>query len=395
MMKKLDLSLNDNLKAVLIFFAVLIALVSLFVSNSLIEDMKNEERVKMEVWANAMKSISEADENSDLSLALQVLNGNNTIPVVVLDEDGNIQNYRNLDISKNDSISSLYKLVSEVCASGKNIRFHLDDEGGVETGKHYVDIYYDDSILLKRLALYPYVQLSVVIIFVIIAGLLLSNLKKIEQNRVWVGLSKETAHQLGTPISSLLAWQELLEDKYPDDDIVKEMKVDVQNLRIVADRFSKIGSEPETESCNITEIISDKAAYISKRISNKIEVSCENPAHPIVAMVNRSLFEWVIENLCKNAADAMDGTGKLLLRHGKDGNVIWVEVSDTGRGIPKSKFKSVFKPGFTTKKRGWGLGLSLSQRIIKEYHKGRIFIKSSELNKGTTFRIEIKDLRIV
>lgn len=393
-MKSIKINITDNVKIILILAAVLIALVSLFVSQSLVNAMKNEEKTKMEIWADAMKSISRADENSDLTLALEVLNGNHTIPVVVLDNNGNIQDYRNLDINKSDSIVSLHETVSEICAAGKNIRFNLDADADIENTRHYVDIYYDDSVLLRHLTLYPYIQMSVVAIFVIIAGLLLSNIKKVEQNKLWVGLSKETAHQLGTPISSLLAWQEILEDKYPDDKTIVEMKKDVDSLRAVAERFSKIGSEPEAEICDITDIINNKADYISKRISNKIKVVCENPPHHVMGLVNKSLFEWVIENLCKNAADAMAGTGTLTLRHGKGENKIWIEVSDTGKGIPKSKFRKVFNPGYTTKKRGWGLGLSLSKRIISEYHNGKIYVKSSELNKGTTFRIEIRDVKI-
>lgn len=391
-MNKLDIGVSDNIKTILIFFAIFIAIGSLYISQSLISDMEKEERTKMEIWATAMKSISNADENSDLSLALNVLNGNNTIPVVVIDSKGNIQNYRNIEINKKDSLSSLYNVVSKICKAEKNIRFKLGNE---TSDNDYIDIYYDDSILLKHLEMYPYIQLSVVVIFVIIAGLLLTNLKKVEENKVWVGLSKETAHQLGTPISSLLAWQEILHDKYPEDDTIIEMKKDIDSLRLVADRFSKIGSEPELEMQNLTEILSSRAEYISKRVSNKIKVIMEKPAHPINAFINRHLFEWVIENLCKNAADSMNGNGTITIRHGKSGKKIWIEISDTGKGIPKSKFRKIFIPGYTTKKRGWGLGLSLSKRIICQYHNGNIFVKSSELNKGTVFRIEIKNTGIL
>lgn len=386
------INIKDHIKSILIFFAMIIAICSLYVSQTLISDMEKEEKNKMEIWASAMKSISVADENADLTLALEVLNGNNTIPVVVIDSKGNIQNYRNIETNKKDSLASLYKKVSAICQNGKNIRFNLSTQ---QNADKYIDIYYDDSILLKKLEIYPYVQLGVVIIFVIIAGLLLSNMKKVEENKVWAGLSKETAHQLGTPISSLMAWQELLEDKYPDEEIVGEIKKDIHSLRIVADRFSKIGSEPEVEICDITEILNSRADYISKRISNKINVVCENPPHHINGLVSPQLFEWVIENLCKNAADAMDGSGTLTINHGKSGNTIWIEVSDTGKGIPKSKIKKIFNPGYTTKKRGWGLGLSLSKRIICQYHNGKIFVKSSEPGKGSTFRIEIRKPRIV
>lgn len=385
-------AIKGNIKSIIVFIAMIIALGSLFISQALISDMEQEERMKMEIWAAAMKSISTADENSDLTLALSVLNGNNTIPVIVIDNKGNIQNYRNIEINPKDSLASLYRSVSKICKAEKNIRFNL---GGTGDDVNYIDIFYDDSTLLKRLESYPYIQLSVVIIFVIISGLLLTNLKKIEENKVWAGLSKETAHQLGTPISSLLAWQEILEEKYPGDETIEEIKRDIQSLKTVADRFSKIGSGPEAEMCDISEILKSKADYISKRISNKINVVCDMPQHHINCFVNRQLFEWVIENLCKNAADAMDGQGTIKIEHGKSDNKIWVEVSDTGKGISKSNFKRIFTPGYTTKKRGWGLGLSLSRRIICQYHKGKIFVKSSELNKGTTFRIEIRIPKIV
>lgn len=386
------INIKEHIKSIIILIAMIIAILSLYVSQALINDMEQEERNKMEIWANAMKSISVADENSDLTLALTVLNGNNTIPVVVIDSKGNIQNYRNIETEKNDSLASLYEKVSKICQAGKKIRFDLSTKQGSD---NYIEIFYDDSTLLKRLEMYPYIQLGVVIIFVIIAGLLLSNMKKVEENKVWVGLSKETAHQLGTPISSLMAWQELLEDKYPDEEIINEIKKDIYNLRIVADRFSKIGSEPEAEMCDITEILSSRAEYISKRISNKIKVVCEPPVHHISGLVNPQLFEWVIENLCKNAADAMDGNGTIRINHGKNGNKIWIEISDTGKGIPKSKIKKIFNPGYTTKRRGWGLGLSLSKRIIQQYHNGKIYVKSSEPGKGSTFRIEIKKPKII
>lgn len=348
----------------------------------------------MEIWTSAMQIMSNADSDADMTLVLRVLNGNNTIPVVVVDDNGMIQDYRNLDISRSDSLASLHEQVAEICKAGKNIRFYLNDRAGNVDHGQFVDVYYDDSLLLRQLAVFPYVQLGVVIIFVIIAAYLLTNMKKVEQNRVWVGLSRETAHQLGTPISSLMAWKDLLEEDHPDDAAVKEMGKDIEVLKTVVDRFSKIGSEPEVEICDISEIIKDRAEYISRRISNKIDVRCEMPAHHVKALVSHTLFEWVIENLCKNAADAMDGVGAIILTHGKSDKKIWVEVSDNGKGIPKSKYKTIFNPGYTTKERGWGLGLSLSKRIIEECHKGRIYVKYSELGKGTTFRIELRDVSV-
>lgn len=385
---------SGSMKIIIVCIAVVIALASLVVSQFLIDDMKEEERKKMEIWASAMQIMSNADSNADMTLILKVLNGNNTIPVVVLDDEGMVQDWRNLDLGRTDSLASLHRQVARICAGGKNIRFYLNDNEGNVDHTQFVDVYYDDSLLLRRLAMYPYVQLGVVVIFVVIAALLLTNMKRAEQNRVWVGLSKETAHQLGTPISSLMAWHDLLSEQHPGDEAVAEMGKDIEVLKTVVGRFSKIGSEPELEVCDITAIIADRAAYISRRVSNKITVECVTPPHHVKALVSHSLFEWVIENLCKNAADAMDGSGKITLTHGKADGKVWVEVADEGKGIPKSKFKTVFNPGYTTKKRGWGLGLSLSRRIIKDYHKGRIFVKSSELGVGTTFRIELKDVRV-
>lgn len=360
---------------------------SLIISHFLIKDLQEEEKNKMEIWAAAMKNISDAGENTtDLTLVLKVLEGNKTIPVVVLDNSGNIQNYRNIRIDPRDSIPSLHRKVSEICSAEKKIRFYLDDADISE----YIDIYYDDSLLLKRLAFYPYMQLTIVAVFVFIAVYMLVTLKKSEQNKVWIGLSKETAHQLGTPISSLMAWQELLEEKYPDDEYVTEMGKDISRLRIIADRFSKIGSTPENEPCSVNGLLAETAEYISRRVGKNIEVRFAAPSQDVQAIINPTLFEWVVENLCKNSADAMKSTGgRLMLTCGRNEKKIWVEVSDTGAGIPKSKHKKIFTPGYTTKKRGWGLGLSLAKRIVEEYHKGRIFVKSSEPGKGTTIRIEI------
>ena len=376
-----------NMQLWLIGIGTAIIAASLIISHFLIKDLQEEEKNKMEIWAAAMKNISDAGENTtDLTLVLKVLEGNKTIPVVVLDNSGNIQNYRNIRIDPRDSIPSLHRKVSEICSAEKKIRFYLDDADISE----YIDIYYDDSLLLKRLAFYPYMQLTIVAVFVFIAVYMLVALKKSEQNKVWIGLSKETAHQLGTPISSLMAWQELLEEKYPDDEYVSEMGKDISRLRIIADRFSKIGSTPENEPCSVNGLLAETAEYISRRVGKNIEVRFAAPSQDVQAIINPTLFEWVVENLCKNSADAMKSTGgRLMLTCGRNEKKIWVEVSDTGAGIPKSKHKKIFTPGYTTKKRGWGLGLSLAKRIVEEYHKGRIFVKSSEPGKGTTIRIEI------
>ncbi|MBR5803968.1 MAG: HAMP domain-containing histidine kinase [Bacteroidaceae bacterium] len=376
-----------HIKIVLVVMAVAIALLSLGVSHYLVRDLSREEEQKMEVWAEAMRTLNEATEDTDLNLVLTVINGNNTIPVVVLDRKGEVQTFRNVKIpTEVDTLFFLKELASDMYRAKEPIRIVLD-ESDVDD---YIEIYYDESLLLKRLASYPYVQLGVVLIFVIVAIFALLSSKKAEQNKVWVGLSKETAHQLGTPISSLMAWTEILRDKYAADELIPEMSKDVSRLQVIADRFSKIGSMPEPKEVSLNEVLEHVVDYIERRTSNKVKFVRDIPSDEILVKINSSLFEWVIENLCKNAIDAMDGKGVIKLRVQDTEKKVLIDVEDTGKGISKSHYKSVFTPGFTTKKRGWGLGLSLAKRIVEEYHKGRIFVKTSEINKGTIFRIELK-----
>ena len=376
-----------QVKIVLVVMAVIIALLSLSVSHYLVRDLSHEEEQKMEVWAEAMRSLSNASVDTDLNLVLTVINGNNTIPVVVVDYDGVVQTYRNLEIpASQDTLQFLQHAVNRMKTSKEPIRILLDENNPND----YIEICYDESLILRRLASYPYVQLGVVLIFVAVAIFALLSSKKAEQNKVWVGLSKETAHQLGTPISSLMAWTEILKDKYAEDELIPEMCKDVARLQIIADRFSKIGSMPEPKDENLAEVLERVVGYIERRTSNKVKIIRFIPEEKISVKINSSLFEWVVENLCKNAIDAMDGQGTITLRVQDAGKSVSVDVEDTGKGLPKSHFKTVFTPGFTTKKRGWGLGLSLAKRIVEEYHKGRIYVKSSEVNKGTIFRIELK-----
>jgi signal transduction histidine kinase len=253
----------------------------------------------------------------------------------------------------------------------------------------YLLVCYDDSVLLTRLAYYPYIQLAVVMLFVALAILALLSSKRAEQNKVWVGLSKETAHQLGTPVSSLMAWVEMLKEQYPDDDLLPEMDKDVKRLQLIAERFSKIGSLPEPVEASMNEVLAHVVDYMDRRTSHKVQMVRQLPDHEVVVRMNASLFEWVIENLCKNAVDAMEGAGTITLTLTDENQRVVIEVQDTGKGIKKKDVNNVFTPGFTTKKRGWGLGLSLAKRIVEEYHKGRIFVKQSEIGKGTTFRIEM------
>lgn len=378
-----------QVKFLLVIAAFAIALASLYFSHVLTDDLENEERHKMEVWAEAMRSFNMADENTDLNLVLKVINENNTIPIVVLDKQGKVQTYRNISLAadnKSDSIRAISDYANKLRQTSRNIRIFLDDTNRSD----YIDVYYDDSVLLKRLAAYPYVQLGIVLIFVVVAIFALLTSKRAEQNKVWVGLSKETAHQLGTPISSLMAWIAILKETYPDDDLIPEMDKDVKRLQLIADRFSKIGSLPEPKPTNLKEVLLHVVEYMDRRTSKSIQISYEFPSHDVVVMLNSSLFEWVIENLCKNAVDAMGGEkGRIHINVLVNNDAVMIEVSDTGKGIKKKDLKNVFRPGFTTKKRGWGLGLSLAKRIIEEYHHGKIYVKSSEVGKGTTFRIEL------
>jgi signal transduction histidine kinase len=366
--------------------AILIAVASLLVSHFLVSDLSKEERGKMEVWAQALHSLNEADEHTDLSLVLSVMEGNNTIPVIVLDKEGHVADYRNIDIkAKNatDTAAFVERMGKRMKDADRYIKIQIGDSAD------YQLVCYDDSVMLKRLAAWPYVQLGIVLIFVVIAIFALLSSKRAEQNKVWVGLSKETAHQLGTPISSLMAWTEMLKESYPDDELLPEMDKDVKRLERIAERFSKIGSVPEPVESSMNEVLLHVIEYMNRRTSQKVQILSQMPGEDVIVKMNASLFEWVIENLCKNAVDAMEGAGTITLTLMKEEKVVIVEVQDTGKGIKKKDIKNVFTPGFTTKKRGWGLGLSLAKRIVEEYHRGRIFVKSSEIGKGTTFRIEM------
>ena len=377
------------MKIILVVAAVLIAVASLVVSNSLVRELADEERNKMEIWAEAMRSLNMADETTDLNLVLKVINENNTIPVIVTGADGGVQIYRNVKLEGNtleDSLRQAEAISRRLLDEGRAIKIVMDES--VPDG--YINVCYDDSVMLKRLATYPYVQLGVVMLFVVVAIFALLTSKRAEQNKVWVGLSKETAHQLGTPISSLMAWVEILKETYPDDTLIPEMNKDVKRLELIADRFSKIGSLPEPVPASLTDVMQHVIDYMDRRTSKKVEFIKDFPATDIIVRMNASLFEWVIENLCKNAVDAMEGSGTITLHMEETADKAVIEVTDTGKGIRKKDLRNVFRPGFTTKKRGWGLGLSLAKRIVEEYHKGRIYVKSSEPGKGTTFRIELR-----
>ncbi|CCY84295.1 sensor histidine kinase [Prevotella sp. CAG:1185] len=377
-----------QVKIILVLAAIIIAVASLIVSNNLVKKLADEEHNKMEVWAEAMRSLNKADENTDLNLVLKVINENNTIPVIVTDSKRNVQIYRNVDlkgVNFEDSMKNAEAISSKLLDEGKYIRIYLDDSLKTD----YINVCYDDSVILKRLSTYPYIQLGVVMLFVVVAIFALLTSKKAEQNKVWVGLSKETAHQLGTPISSLMAWTEILKENYPEDELIPEMDKDVKRLELIAERFSKIGSLPEPVPSSLMDVMTHVIDYMDRRTSSKVKFIKDFPDNDIIVKINSSLFEWVIENLCKNAVDAMEGCGTITLHVEETASKVIIEVTDTGKGIKKKNIRNVFKPGFTTKKRGWGLGLSLAKRIVEEYHKGRIFVKNSEIGKGTTFRIEL------
>lgn len=382
----------SRVKVFLVVLALAICSLFVFVSQVLVKDLSDQERMNMAVWAEAMRSLNDAGDDTDLSLVLQVINGNSYIPVIVLDAMGEVQTYRNLNLgyrAGQDSIAAIRQAADEMKQKGHLITIDID--GPSDIPDNYIEICYDDSIMLKRLSAYPYVALSVVVAFFTLVVFALLSSKKAEQNKVWVGLSKETAHQLGTPLSSLLAWVEILKENYPEDELLPEMDKDVKRLEVITERFSKIGSLPELKVENLSDIVQNAVMYMENRVSRKISITLDVPDTPCPAKLSASLFEWVIENLCKNAVDAITNEGEIrIVISNKDDSCYLIDVSDTGKGISKKNYKDVFRPGYTTKTRGWGLGLSLAKRIVEEYHKGKIYVLKSEQGKGTTFRIELK-----
>ena len=374
-----------NIRLLFIMVAVLIAFASVVVSHLLISDLAKEEATRMEVWAEAMRSLNAADEHTDLALVLKVINENHTIPVIVINRQGHVQTYRNVKLQgKNqaDSIKDAVAQAQRMRTDGHVIRIMLDNRND------YIDVCYAESLLLRRLSWYPYVQLGVILLFAGLAVFALLTLKRAEQNHVWVGLSKETAHQLGTPISSLMAWMEMMKEAYPDDKLLSEMDNDVKRLQLIADRFSKIGSQPTPEQADLIAVLQRVVAYMDSRTSRTVVIMLHASAEKVMLNLNVSLFEWVIENLCKNAVDALEGrSGRIDIYVMQKEQTVVIDLVDTGKGIRQKDMKNVFRPGFTTRQRGWGLGLSLARRIVEEYHHGKIFVKQSEVGQGTTFRI--------
>jgi len=378
-----------------IFLAVSVLLIGLFLyfSNGLVKSLGEEETEKMELWADAYKQLILADDEADMSMQWQVIRSNTTIPIFYTEMDGTMLGYKNIQIpfsyawgrslTAQDTVDYLNSIIPVL--KEKDCFFEISI---MDDWKQY--LYYDESILLQQLHYYPYVQLSAVIVLLLLFYYMLISAKRYEQNRVWIGLSKETAHQLGTPIQSLMGWVELLKSNESQEtqDMGAEMDKDVQRLRIVADRFSKIGSEPALEKSDLRPIIANVADYMQKRSSQNINITTDLPAEPLEAFVCAPLFAWVIENLCKNAIDAQDKPKEQIHIVLKQEEKTVIEIIDNGKGIAKTHWKKIFTPGYTTKKRGWGLGLALVKRIVEDYHHGHIFVKSSTIGQGTTFRIE-------
>lgn len=381
----MNIRLKNILQGAFLVVSVLLVALFLFFSNRLVQSLGQEERTKMEIWADAYRQLLLADENTDMTIELKVMASNTTIPVFYTDQAGQLLGYGNLEIPV-DTAAFIARKSRQLEAEGHY--FDIEIAEGITQR-----LYYDESILLQQLHYYPYVQLMVIVVFILLLYYMLYSRRVSEQNRVWVGLSKETAHQLGTPIQSLMGWNEYLTQLTDDNttinaeeitDAVVEMNKDISRLRTVADRFSKIGSEPKLELTDLREVITVMADYIQKRASNRIQIRAKLPDGAVMKEVSAPLLSWVIENLCKNAIDAQPTT--IEIRLSADGSI---EVEDDGKGIAKNRQKKIFEAGYTTKKRGWGLGLALVKRIIEQYHHGRIYVKNSAVGVGTTFRIEL------
>ncbi len=382
-------------KFLLLFVAIVIGVVSLVYTNWLTEKMAQEERNKVILWAEATERLSNAnietnspemeELNTDyLSFLSMVTTQNTTIPIIIVQPDGTINLDANIKYSKDRRNTVLAKELKKMKKDVEPIRIELSKD-------NYLLLYYRESHILRNLRYYPFVQLFVIIIFIVVAYFAFSATQRAEQNQVWVGMSKETAHQLGTPISSLMAWIELLKLKDIDAELIKEFEKDTQRLERITERFSKIGSKPELLTQNLVEVLSSTINYLKTRSSSKVVFETSfSEQDKIETRLNAALFSWVIENICKNAIDAMGNNGTISIHLKERGEQVFIDITDTGIGIAKSQFKTIFQPGFSTKKRGWGLGLSLAKRIIENYHNGKIFIKSSEIGKGTTFRIVLK-----
>ena len=377
-------STKQYLKIVLLLLALAIGLFSLYYSNSMVVKLSQEERKKISQWAEAQELIAKSEPEQDISFYAKIVESNSTIPVFLADESGYLT-YRNIDSSLIRSKKRLDAYYLELKTETQPIEIKITDD-------YSQYVYYDESSTLKQLKIYPFIQLGIVSLFVIVSYFAFSYSRRSEENQVWVGLAKETAHQLGTPMSSLMAWVDLIESdrSFANEESLSEMRKDLDRLKVITERFSKIGSTPVLSPVDIGQQLRHAINYIRIRSAEEVIYVIEEMPNHLMANINVPLFEWVIENVCKNAIDAMDGRGTITINCRLKGDTIIIDISDTGKGIPKALFKRVFKPGFTTKRRGWGLGLSLVKRIIENYHKGHIFVRESIPNKKTTFRIALR-----
>ncbi|MBO5013912.1 MAG: HAMP domain-containing histidine kinase [Paludibacteraceae bacterium] len=390
--------LNSNILSIgITLLLVIVVVVSSLVTSHIVEQFEQEEQKKIELWAEATRQFILAGENENIDLLLQVMEGNTTIPVYMVDTNYNLLLSRNVQEPKRNIERFYTKKINELRATQEPIEVRISD-----SVMQY--IYYEQSSTLQWLSYFPYIQLVVMLALAALAAIALLMVQRSEKNSLWVGLSKETAHQLGTPISSLNAWNELLKATYPNDPLLPQMDEDIHRLQMIAERFSKIGSQPTLEEREVLPIVQSAIDYMRARTSNKIEYKLAIGDGQLAigdrarAMLCAPLFEWVIENLCKNAIDAMDGKGSITIEvktgngKGKAEN-LYIDITDTGKGIDRRNFKRIFQPGYTSKKRGWGLGLSLGKRIIEDYHRGKLFVKQSQLGVGTTFRIVLEQTK--
>ena len=370
-------------KRLLLLSAFIIGTTILWYTNNLVDDLRREERTKVNIWANATKQTTDIDNlNEDISFVFEVINHNKTIPVILVDDNGSILYHKNFPSKKANNIDYLKSQLEIMKESHEPIVFEYAD------GKHN-KIYYKDSILLTRLKIFPYVILVVISLFIVTGYFAFSNSRKSEQNKVWAGMARETAHQIGTPLSSLMGWVTLLHDQGGNEEIVSEMNKDILRLQMITERFSKIGSQPELKNQDVNSIVQRSFYYMKDRSSSKINFKLEISDHAIFSFLNTQLFGWVIENIMRNAIDALQGKGEIKVEVKDHSKNVIIDISDNGKGIKSTQLKTVFEPGYTTKLRGWGLGLSLVKRIVEDYHKGQVYILHSELAKGSTFRISL------
>lgn len=365
-------------KVIILLAGIAITFAILYSTKLLVDNLKKEERKKIELWAQAVEKLSKANPDEDISFLFTIIKNNETVPVIVIDEFNNIITYRNIDTLNQNVEKKLKSELEKMRNSYPPIEINLTNS------KQYV--FYRDSILLDKLNYFPYVFLIIIVIYITVSYLAFSSFRKAEQNSLWIGMAKETAHQLGTPISSLIAITEFIKNKNISDQLIKELENDVMRLSKITERFSKIGSQPDYENHNLKNIVTTTVEYLKRRIPQSVEIIIDIP-EDIYVLINKTLIEWAFENLIKNAVDAISGNGIITIKAVKQNNKIYIDISDTGKGIPRSKYKTIFKPGYTTKQRGWGLGLTFAKRIIEVYHKGKVFVKSSKPGSGTTFRI--------